>query len=61
MSSSDPKVRKSGCAVLGVIAEGCADTIRTIMERILPGLLQSTQDPDQFVREAAFFALGNFQ
>ncbi len=44
--------------MLGVIAEGCCDSIRMIMPRILPGLTTATQDADQFVREAAFFALG---
>lgn len=53
-------MRKAGCAVLGVIAEGAADKLRECLEMILPALLHSFQDPEFFVRECACFALGQF-
>jgi len=60
MSSQDANMRKAGCAVLGVIAEGCCDDLRQILPQILPALLQGVQDPEYFVREVACFALGQF-
>ena len=58
MDSSDSAMRKAGCAVLGVIAEGCCDAIRPLISSILPRLLHSIKDEDYFVRECACFALG---
>lgn len=58
MGSADPHMRKAGCAVLGVIAEGCSDRIRESLDQILPRLLQLVQDPEFYVRECACFALG---
>lgn len=60
VASPDPNMRKAGAAVLGVIAEGCADRIREILPEILPRLLSLVQDPEFFVRECACFALGQF-
>jgi len=60
MSSADPQMRKAGSAVLGVIAEGCADKLRELLPSILPRLLQLMQDPEYYVRECACFALGQF-
>ena len=60
MSSPDSHMRKSGCAVLGVIAEGCSDHIPESLDSILPRLLQLVQDPEFYVRECACFALGQF-
>lgn len=60
LDSSEAHRRKAGCAVLGVIAEGCTDVIRQTLAHILPRLLTSAQDPEYFVREAACFALGQF-
>jgi HEAT repeat protein len=53
-------MRKAGCAVLGVIAEGCSDRIRESLDQILPRLLQLVQDPEFYVRECACFALGTY-
>jgi len=58
MSSFDPQMRKAGCAVLGIIAEGCSDRIRESLSSILPRLLELMQDPEYYVRECACFALG---
>lgn len=60
MSSVDSHMRKAGCAVLGVIAEGCSDRIRESLDSILPLLLRLVQDPEYYVRECACFALGQF-
>lgn len=60
MGSADANMRKAGCAVLGVIAEGCADQIRENLAEILPRLLALVQDPEYYVRECACFALGQF-
>jgi hypothetical protein len=60
MASQDPQMRKAGCAVLGVIAEGCCDALRQALAEILPRLLASIQDPEYYVRECACFALGQF-
>lgn len=60
MSSPDPQMRKAGCAVLGVIAEGCADRIRDNIGDILPPVLAAVQDSEFYVRECACFALGQF-
>lgn len=53
-------MRKAGCVVLGVIAEGCADTIREQLSAILPVLLKAVRDEFYYVRECACFALGQF-
>lgn len=60
MSSPDPHMRKAGCAVLGVIAEGCSDKIRENLAGILPHLLAAVGDSEYYVRECACFALGQF-
>lgn len=60
LESHDAHRRKAGCAVLGVIAEGCRDIIRQSLSQILPRLLSAVQDPEYFVRESACFALGQF-
>ena len=44
MSSADPNQRKAGCALLGLIAEGVGDHLRTILAHVLPPLLTSVQD-----------------
>jgi len=58
--STDPQMRKAGCAVLGVIAEGCCDSIKEQLPTILPVLLNAVQDEHYYVRECACFALGQF-
>lgn len=58
MHNPDPQMRKAGCAVLGVIAEGCCDKIRATLAEILPPLLQLVRDSEYYVRECACFALG---
>jgi importin-4 len=60
MASSEMPMRKAGCAVLGIIAEGCSCNIREMLPEILPRLLEAVQDSEYYVRESACFALGQF-
>lgn len=60
ISSTDFRMRKAGCAVIGVIAEGCCDAIKERLSEILPPLLRSVTDAEVSVRECACFALGQF-
>ena len=60
LESPSPNFRKAGCAVLGIIVEGCSDVIKTILSQIVPKLVNATQDQHHFVREVACFALGQF-
>lgn len=58
LGSPDARHRKAGLVLLGVIAEGCSDVLKTMLSQILPQLVASTQDSEFFVRETACFALG---
>jgi hypothetical protein len=60
MQSPEPQMRKAGCALLGIIAEGCSDAIRASLQMIVPPLLTSMQDNEYYVREVATFAVGQF-
>jgi hypothetical protein len=60
LSSPDPNMRKAGCAVLGVVAEGCQERLRDSLSEILPVLLNCMSDSHIFIRECACFALGQF-
>ncbi|XP_048856762.1 importin-4-like isoform X8 [Brienomyrus brachyistius] len=61
LSSKNPYEQKAGLMCLAVLAEGCADHMRT---RMLPAVLQtvcqSLSDSNQLVRSAGLFALGQF-
>jgi hypothetical protein len=57
---SDAKMRKASCGVLGIIAEGCRDQMRENLSQVLPILLKCTTDKEHYVREWAWFALGQF-
>ena len=56
--NGDPKIRKAGCALLGVIVEGISDAIRPVLASLVPELLKKVQDPDEKVRETGLFAIG---
>ena len=58
MTSSEASMRKAGAAVLGIIAEGCVESLREILGDIVPTVLSCMQDKNYFVREASGFALG---
>nr|ATG70913.1 ARM repeat superfamily protein [Juniperus phoenicea] len=56
----DPRYREASVMSLGVISEGCFDVMKNKMENILTIVLQALKDPEQIVRGAASFALGQF-
>ncbi|CAJ1082427.1 importin-4 [Xyrichtys novacula] len=59
LASQDPYQRKGGLLCLAVLAEGCADHIRTkMLSTVLQTVCQSLSDSDQVVRSAGLFALG---
>lgn len=59
--SQNPYERKGGLMCLAVLAEGCADHIRTkMLSSVLQTVCQSLSDSNQVVRSAGLFALGQF-
>ncbi|KAM7390672.1 hypothetical protein PAMA_008727 [Pampus argenteus] len=61
LASENPYQRKGGLMCLAVLAEGCADHIRTkMLSSVLQTVCQSLSDSDQVVRSAGLFALGQF-
>jgi HEAT repeat protein len=57
---ANPKFREASVTALGVISEGCLDLMKTKLEPILHIVLAALRDPEQMVRGAASFALGQF-
>uniref|UniRef100_A0A8D0DA90 Importin 4 n=1 Tax=Sander lucioperca TaxID=283035 RepID=A0A8D0DA90_SANLU len=61
LASENPYERKGGLMCLAVLAEGCADHIRTkLLSSMLQTVCQSLSDSNQVVRSAGLFALGQF-
>ncbi|XP_076017261.1 importin-4 [Genypterus blacodes] len=61
LASQNPYERKGGLMCLAVLAEGCADHIRTkMLSSVLQTVCQSLSDSNQVVRSAGLFALGQF-
>ncbi|XP_041817240.1 importin-4 [Chelmon rostratus] len=61
LASENPYQRKGGLMCLAVLAEGCADHIRTkMLSSMLQTVCQSLSDSNQVVRSASLFALGQF-
>ncbi|XP_054622268.1 importin-4 isoform X1 [Dunckerocampus dactyliophorus] len=61
LASDNPYQRKGGLMCLAVLAEGCADHIRTkMLSSVLQTVCRSLSDGNQVVRSAALFALGQF-
>lgn len=61
LASGNPYERKGGLMCLAVLAEGCADHIRTkMLSSMLQTVCQSLSDSNQVVRSAGLFALGQF-
>jgi hypothetical protein len=52
--------RHAGVAVLGIVAEGCAEGLERAMPRIVPPVIAALGDASRDVRGAAAFALGQF-
>ncbi|XP_062335752.1 importin-4 [Osmerus eperlanus] len=61
LASDKPYEKKAGLMCLAVLAEGCADHIRTkMLSSMLQTVCQSLSDSNQVVRSAGLFALGQF-
>ncbi|XP_028822991.1 importin-4 [Denticeps clupeoides] len=61
LASENPYERKGGLMCMAVLAEGCADHIRTkMLSSMLQTVCQSLSDSNQVVRSAGLFALGQF-
>lgn len=61
LANENPYQRKGGLMCLAVLAEGCADHIRTkMLSSMLQTVCQSLSDSNEVVRSAGLFALGQF-
>ncbi|XP_066539895.1 importin-4 isoform X2 [Hoplias malabaricus] len=61
LASENPYERKGGLLCLAVLAEGCADHIRTkMLSSMLQTVCRSLSDSNKVVRSAGLFALGQF-
>ncbi|XP_017325180.1 importin-4 [Ictalurus punctatus] len=61
LASENAYERKGGVMCLAVLAEGCADHIRTkMLSSLLETVCRSLSDSNQIVRSAGLFALGQF-
>ncbi|XP_068604017.1 importin-4 [Brachionichthys hirsutus] len=61
LASDNPYQKKGGLMCLAVLAEGCADHMRTkMLSSVLQTVCQSLSDVNRVVRSAALFALGQF-
>ena len=58
--SANPKFREASATSLGVISEGCSEYMKDKLEPVLHIVLGALRDPEQMVRGAASFALGQF-
>uniref|UniRef100_A0A674NK33 Importin 4 n=1 Tax=Takifugu rubripes TaxID=31033 RepID=A0A674NK33_TAKRU len=59
LASENPYQKKGGLICLAVLAEGCADHIRTkMLSSVLLPVCQSLSDSNEVVRSAGLFALG---
>lgn len=58
LSSTNSNQRKAGIACLGVIAEGCTESMREHLPEVVPHVLHAAGDSEAQVRECACFALG---
>ncbi|XP_028288585.1 importin-4-like [Parambassis ranga] len=61
LADHDPYQKKGGLMCLAVLAEGCADHIRTkMLSSVLQAVCRSLSDSNQVVRSAGLFALRQF-
>ena len=58
--NANPKYREASVTALGVISEGCLESMKKQLEPVLHIVLGALRDPEQMVRGAASFALGQF-
>jgi hypothetical protein len=60
MQDPDPMKRKTGCATLGIISEGCQELMAEQLDTLLPPIIALARDPHGLVRECACFCLGQW-
>lgn len=58
--NANPKFREASVTALGVISEGCTEWMKNKLDATLHIVLGALRDPEQMVRGAAAFALGQF-
>lgn len=58
--STNLKFREASVTALGVISEGCFDLMKKDLDPVLNIVLEALKDPEQMVRGAASFAIGQF-
>ncbi|KHG04365.1 putative importin subunit beta-4 [Gossypium arboreum] len=58
--NANPKFREASVTALGIVSEGCAELMKDKLEPVLQIVLGALRDPEQMVRGAASFALGQF-
>ncbi|KAH9771468.1 Importin N-terminal domain-containing protein [Citrus sinensis] len=58
--NASPKYREAAVTAIGIISEGCVEWMKEKLESVLHIVLGALRDPEQFVRGAASFALGQF-
>lgn len=58
--SPSPEQRRAAIIALGVLPEGCNESMLNDLDKILPLVYASFKDPDVLVREAACIAIGQF-
>lgn len=56
----NPKFREASVTTLGIVSEGCLELMKDKLEPVLRIVLGALRDPEQMVRGAASFALGQF-
>jgi importin-4 len=60
IKSMNPNERKAGIVAIGVIAEGCLDSMKQNISLLIPILLNALKDQNQKVREVSFLAIHSF-
>ncbi|GMI85986.1 importin-beta 4 [Hibiscus trionum] len=58
--NANPKFRGAFVTALGVVSEGCAEPMKDKLELVIHIVIGALRDPEQMVRGAASFALGQF-
>lgn len=60
LQSESQHDRKAGLIILGIMAEGCSDSLRSVMSDIVPAICNSLNDSSIIVRISACLALTQF-
>ncbi|CEM06397.1 unnamed protein product [Vitrella brassicaformis CCMP3155] len=58
--STHPNQRKAAMTLLGILSEGCAETMRRQLDQLLPFALKAFEDPQALVRVGAATCIGQF-